>query len=64
MIYNYLYFDPGDASKKRNSGINRKKRSKNTDIVPQLNADDIISGIIFSEILGKPRAKKPWQTNR
>jgi hypothetical protein len=27
----------------------------------QVNADSLIQGIVFAEVLGPPRSKKPWQ---
>ena len=40
--------------------INDINTEKSTSTDNMIDINDIISGVVFSEILGKPRSKKPW----
>ena len=37
------------------------RSAENDEGVLRLDADTVVLGVIFSEVLGAPRAKKPWQ---
>jgi hypothetical protein len=49
-----------EKKKKKKKNIKSKKDDNNI-IGSKIKSNDIIKGIVFKEILGKPRSKKPYQ---
>lgn len=55
----------GRMSSGQTSGrLNQKREQVQTDVVFQPDKDTLLEGLIWAEVLGKPRAKKPYNPSR
>ncbi|WAA10376.1 hypothetical protein [Fervidibacillus albus] len=61
-----VFDDKSDVAKRPMKTIRKENVQKGTDapVVPNISKKTIVTGIVWSEILGPPRSKKPYTTNR